>query len=428
MSRNRMYRINIQENHNHNNKFILTIKQANKGQDVRLGIENDDTLQSVKEFLFNKKNDFDDLRDCEECKENIYFFRHGDDGYELFESSDFNRANQNVDVIIFTIAPIQVNYNGKTHDIRCLPDVSSVRDEMIKIYPALKKFIDIGYIAMPLEIIEGEFIDIGHFLPIIAKKGNKRVLKMSVLTNDQLKPMIVNSTVDGVSYQPVSIGDEIKSIDVEIIKNKLQLVERQFIQLQNELKKADQRKSGMKAVLNIDPPFSNTSYPFYKFLYATTEGWYDIVEVTGESQHNIQGMRGRILSQLSLLPIKKIVISLNAYALRQMEFIKFLEVTTIPMIDLKYSPDWRMMEDIADAIEKNENIMHFKGLDLDKNNEDVLRINKKLRLNRDRRDFIRSLDVGLALHKQDIGVKNKNTKDVKTAGHGVDSIIRGFLS
>jgi len=412
MSRNRMYHINIQENqnHNHNNNDhnILTIKQANKGQDVRLGIENDDTLQSVKEFLFNKKNDFDDLRDCEECKENIYFFRHGDDGYELFESSDFNemkRANQNVDVILFTIAPIQVIYNGEPHNIRCMPDVSSVRDEMIKIYPALKKFRDIGYIAMPLEIIEGEFIDIGQFLPIIAKKGNKRVLKMSVLTNDQLKPMIVNSTVDGVSYQPVkSIGDSTK---IEIIKNKLQLVERQFQQLQNELKEANDRKSGMKVVLNIDPPFSNTSYPFYKFLYAAKEGWYDIVEVTGESQHNLQGMRGRILSQLSLLPIKKIVISLNAYALRQMEFIKFLEVTTIPMIDLKYSPDWRMMEDIADAIEKNENIIHFKGLDLDKNNEDVRRINNKLLLNRERRDVIRSVNLG--------------------SEKGVDKMMRGFL-
>ena len=60
----------IQENHHHNNNNnnnILTIKHANKGRDVRLGIDDNDTLQSVKEFLLNNKNDFDDLRDCEDC-------------------------------------------------------------------------------------------------------------------------------------------------------------------------------------------------------------------------------------------------------------------------------------------------------------------------------------------------------------------------
>lgn len=409
-----MYHIkHIQENHHNNNNnhnFILTIKDANKGRDVRLGIDDNDTLQSVKEFLLNNKNDFDDLRDCEDCKENIFLIRHRDgDEYELFESSDFNemkRDNQNVDVIIFTIAPIQVIYDGKTHDIQCLPGVDDVRDKMIKIYPALKKFRDIGYIAMPLEIIEGEFIKVGGgFLPFIAKGENKnRILKMSVLTSDQLKPMIVNSSVDGVSYQPVkSIGDNTK---VEIIKNKLQLVERQVTQLQNELEEANQRKSGLKAVLNIDPPFSNTTYDFKKFLYAAKEEWYDIVEVkAGESLHNLQGMRRQILSQLSLLPIKKIVLSLNAHKLRELEFIKFLEVTTIPMIDLN-SPDWRMMEDIADAIEKNENIMHFKGLDSYKNNKEVLRINEKLRRNRERKAVIRRVNVG--------------------AGKDVDNIMRRF--
>ena len=411
-----MYHIkHIQENHNNNNNnnFILTIKHANKGRDVRLGIDDNDTLQSVNEFLFNNKNDFDDLRECEECKENIYLIRYRDDQYELFDSSDFNEMkrdnqHQNVDVIIFTIAPIQVNYNGKTHDIRCLPDVSSVRDEMIKIYPALKKFRDIGYIAMPLEIIEGEFIKVrSQFLPNIAKgENNKRVLKMSVLTNDQLKPMILNSTIDGVSLQPIkSIGDNTK---IEIIKNKLQLVETQFTQLQNELEEANQRKSGLKAVLNIDPPFSNNTYYFKKFLYAAKEGWYDIVEVkAGESIHNLQGMRGQVLIQLSLLPIKKIVLSLNAYALRQMNFLKFLEVTTIPTIDLN-SPDWRMMEDIADAIEKNENIMHFKGLDSYKNNKEVLRINEKLRRNRERKAVIR-IDVNVG------------------SGDDVNRIVKGFL-
>ena len=406
-----MYHIkHIQENHHNNNNhnFILTIKHANKGRDVRLGIDDNDTLQSVNEFLFNNKNDFDDLRECEECKENIYLIRYRDDQYELFDSSDFNemkRDNQHQNVIIFTIAPIQVNYNGKTHDIRCLPDVSSVRDEMIKIYPALKKFRDIGYIAMPLEIIEGEFIKVrSQFLPNIAKgENNKRVLKMSVLTNDQLKPMILNSTIDGVSLQPIkSIGDNTK---IEIIKNKLQLVETQFTQLQNELEEANQRKSGLKAVLNIDPPFSNNTYDFSKFLYTAKEGWYDIVEVTDGSMHNIQGMLGEVLIQLSLLPIKKIVLSLNAYALRQMNFLKFLEVTTIPMIDLN-SPDWRMMKDTADAIEKNENIMHFKGLDSYKNNKEVLRINEKLRRNRERKAVIRRVNVG--------------------AGKDVDNIMRRF--
>ena len=50
--------------------------------------------------------------------------------------------------------------------------------------------------------------------------------------------------------------------------------------------------------------------------------------------------------------------------------------------------------------------MHFKGLDSYKNNKEVLRINEKLRRNRERKAVIRRVNVG--------------------AGKDVDNIMRRF--
>lgn len=417
-NRNRMYRIqNIQKNPGYNAKFTLTIKDANQGKDVILGIEDADTFDSVKDFLIGNKNDFDDLRNCEECNHtNIHFLRDfgnqddhldQDNQYDVFDKSDFrdiksdtesSQNNVNVNVILLTIVPIQVIYDGRTHDIRCLPDVVSVRDEMIKKYPNLKKYRDIHHMAMPLEIVEGKFIG-RRRNEAIAKIGNKnRVLKMSVITDDQLKPMIVRSNIYGVSYQSVqSIADVKKA---EIVKNKLQLAERQVIELRDELKDANDRKSGLKVVLDISSFSRNMyTYDFQKFLYAAKNGWYDTVEVTGEISYSHWRQSTEILPLLSSLPIKKIVLSLTQpHQLFEMGFLKFLEDTIIPIILINKCLLTDDMERIATAIENNKNITHFSVLD-DCRRDEIYqeyfqRIEKQLVLNRDRRRAIRGVDVG----------------------------------
>lgn len=118
--------------------FTLTIKNANDGGDVRIGIDEGDSWENLISFIRANKNDFDDLRDDHLRKQHyLYYFNLLKYNGEKFDATCFNKLlerppPQNIDVMLFGhLSPTQVDFNGKIYDIFCKPTFYYIKSEIV---------------------------------------------------------------------------------------------------------------------------------------------------------------------------------------------------------------------------------------------------------------------------------------------------------
>jgi hypothetical protein len=418
-------------------RFIITIKNANRNGDVRIGIDEGDNFDNLLRFITNNKDDFDELRELSEydCIGKALLVKKND--LQTFKLPDFieyqdlskNELPQNVDVILIGLrAHIQVEFEGTTHDIHCIPTILEIKKKLLQILPGNLTLDHIN-----LEVIDGDLItvsdrnyveytddngqhssghEIKHSIYINKSLGRTRKLQMSILTDDNVKNILVYSKIPSITIEPIkSIKDKTDQL------SGLKLV----INCKNH-------RAYYISYYNYD---SNSNYTNYgdgvtsTLLYGIRKGWFDMIElvITNSNGYAYNGLDAvnpdipfAIRPRMFHIPLeynfftemlnecitstKKIILSLDISAcfLVLNDISKFLEKTTIPTIIIRSPNQPADLTIIEDAISKNQNITKFTGLESD-------RITASLRLNIERKDLINrvSVQAGSGVKKNIIG-------------------------
>lgn len=236
-----------------------------------------------------------------------------------------------------------------------------------------------------LELIDGDLITVqGDYRPSIyinKPVGRTRKVRMSILTDDDLKEIVVHREIPDITIHPIQTIRDIRD-------NTHQL-------------------SGLKLVINCENYQNSNLDEFKTLLYGIRKGWFDVVQlvITNRDRNAYKSqdefdptlrsdeyqMFSDMLDHCAISSTKKIILSVDIFKCILSDITRFLRRTTIPMITIQ-SPNHhrhineRRLRTIEDAISRNENITYFTGLESDRIRDSVLR-------NRERKVLINRLRV-----------------------------------
>jgi hypothetical protein len=187
--------------------------------------------------------------------------------------------------------------------------------------------------------------------------GRIRKVRMSILTDDELKDILVSREIPGITIQPI--------------------------------------QTRLKVIINCEYYQNSNLDEFKTLLYGIRKKWFDVVQlvITNTNRNYNDGFfHSEYTMFIEMLKVtisstKKIILSVDISRCVLKDISEFLEKTTIPMITIQ-SPNMNVdsLSIIEEAISRNENIIDFNGIESD-------HIRDTLRRNIRRKAFINRLKV-----------------------------------